>query len=106
MVALCGDIIRAGIQTLGSMMKAKVTEEGINIPRRMLGGAEEVEIREEPDGILVVPLKDEERVGRGRRMADALARIADSGGVSGIGNPVSWERGVRRDRPLPGRDFR
>jgi hypothetical protein len=86
-------------------MKTKVTDEGINIPKRMLGGAEEVEIREEPDGILVVPLKDEDRVGRGRLMADALARLADSGGVSGMGDPASWERGVRRDRPLPGRDF-
>ncbi len=92
-------------------MKARVTEEGINIPKRMLEGAEEVEIRKKADGILVVPLKSEGpiaqvRAERGRLMADALARLADSGGVSGIGDPASWEREARRERPLPGREPR
>lgn len=44
--------------------------------------------------------------GRGRRMAEALARISARGGVSGISAPDSWERENRRDRPLPGRDLR
>jgi hypothetical protein len=42
--------------------------------------------------------------GRGARMADALERLAKAGGVSGIDNPLEWERDSRRERPLPGRD--
>lgn len=41
---------------------------------------------------------------RGRRMSEALARVADMGGASGISEPGLWERENRRDRPLPGRD--
>lgn len=37
-------------------MKAKVTPDGVQVPRRMLGEAEEVEIRLEEGRIIVVPL--------------------------------------------------
>jgi len=37
-------------------MKAKVTEQGINIPKEMLEGIDEVEIRRENGVILVVAL--------------------------------------------------
>lgn len=36
-------------------MKARVTKEGIVIPKRLLNGAEEVEIRKERNLILIVP---------------------------------------------------
>lgn len=41
-------------------MKAKVTKEGVLIPREMLEGisSEEVEIRKEPGKILVLPAED------------------------------------------------
>jgi hypothetical protein len=45
-----------------------------------------------------------ERAGRGKAMAEALQRIADSGGIPSIPDPVAWQREIRRDRPLPGRD--
>lgn len=84
-------------------MKARVTEEGVIVPRRMLGRAEEVEIRRERGGILVVPLESAEGEG-GRLMSEALEGLASSGGVPEIPDPASWERGEREDRALPGRD--
>lgn len=44
------------------------------------------------------------RSGRGPRMAEALERLAKSGGVRGIDDPLRWERELRREPPLPGRD--
>lgn len=41
---------------------------------------------------------------RRRRAAAALAEIAARGGISGIGDAVEWQREIRRDRPLPGRE--
>ncbi len=37
-------------------MKAKVTKRGVIIPKEMLGGAEEVEIRSEDNRIVISPL--------------------------------------------------
>ncbi|MBX7211581.1 MAG: hypothetical protein K1X78_24960 [Verrucomicrobiaceae bacterium] len=35
---------------------------------------------------------------------DALSRIADRGGLDSIDDPVAWQRELRQDRPLPGRE--
>ncbi len=43
-------------------------------------------------------------VNAGERMAVALEKLATSQAVAGIEDPVAWQREVRRDRPLPGRD--
>ncbi|HKH43827.1 MAG TPA: hypothetical protein VKM72_04100 [Thermoanaerobaculia bacterium] len=40
----------------------------------------------------------------GERMAAALENLAASQAVASIEDPVAWQREVRRDRPLPGRD--
>jgi hypothetical protein len=40
-------------------MIMKVTSRGITIPRRLLGEAKEVEVRQEEDRIVVVPVGDE-----------------------------------------------
>lgn len=41
----------------------------------------------------------------GARMAAALEKLAASStGVTAIEDPVAWQREVRGDRPLPGRD--
>ncbi len=40
----------------------------------------------------------------GERMAAALEKLADSNAVTEIEDPVEWQRNIRRDRPLPGRD--
>ena len=40
---------------------------------------------------------------RGRRMAEILERLAASGGVASITDPLRWQREQRQDRDLPGR---
>jgi hypothetical protein len=40
----------------------------------------------------------------GERMADALEKLAASRAIASTEDPVAWQREVRRDRPLPGRD--
>ncbi len=43
-------------------MKAKVTEQGVLIPKRFLEGVDEVEIRQEQHAILVVPIIDDDPI--------------------------------------------
>ena len=45
-----------------------------------------------------------QRKSRGAEMAAWLKKIADRGGVKSIQDPVAWQREIRKDRPLPGRD--
>lgn len=40
----------------------------------------------------------------GRRAMAALERIAVTGGIKSIIDPVAWQREIRKDRPLPGRE--
>ncbi|MBW3570125.1 MAG: hypothetical protein KY467_03355 [Gemmatimonadetes bacterium] len=40
---------------------------------------------------------------RGPEMARALEALAQRGGLSGIPDPVSWQRELRQERSLPGR---
>ncbi len=41
---------------------------------------------------------------QGAKMAAILERLAVRGAVTGIDDPVAWERSLREDRDLPGRD--
>lgn len=41
---------------------------------------------------------------RRKRMAEALEKLAASDAFSEIPDPVEWQREIRKDRPLPGRD--
>ena len=38
------------------------------------------------------------------RAMNALRRIALRGGIRSIPDPVAWQREIRKDRPLPGRE--
>lgn len=40
----------------------------------------------------------------GKLAVEILKRIADRGGIPSIPDPVSWQREIRKDRPLPGRE--
>lgn len=44
------------------------------------------------------------RTEQGAKMAAILERLAAGGAVAGIDDPVAWERNLREDRDLPGRD--
>lgn len=43
-------------------MRAKVTEQGVTIPKRMLPDVEEVEIRAENGALLVLPVQREDPI--------------------------------------------
>jgi hypothetical protein len=47
---------------------------------------------------------DEDKTERGRRVAAILKELADLGTFSNVKDPVQWQRRIREDRPLPGRD--
>jgi hypothetical protein len=56
---------------------------------------------------VVVPDAQDDRLSdaeRGAMMADALAELARIGAFREIDDPAEWEREIRRDRPLPGRN--
>jgi hypothetical protein len=46
----------------------------------------------------------DEESSRGAAMAAALERLAQAGGVQPISDPVEWQREIRADRPLLGRE--
>jgi hypothetical protein len=41
---------------------------------------------------------------QGQRMAEALERLAATNALSHIKDPSEWQREIRKDRPLPGRE--
>ena len=43
-------------------------------------------------------------VKRGQAMADALAGLAHLGGLPEIADPIAWQREIRQDRELSGRE--
>lgn len=55
----------------------------------------EVTILDEPDRI----------ADRRRRMAEALENLAAADAFSEISDPSEWQRDIRKDRPLPGREI-
>lgn len=46
----------------------------------------------------------EERAARGKRMRELLEKLAETNPFAEITDPVAWQREIRKDRPLPGRD--
>ncbi|MCK5666283.1 MAG: hypothetical protein KAI17_22485 [Thiotrichaceae bacterium] len=44
------------------------------------------------------------KINQGQRMAAILQRMADRQALSHIVDPVAWQREIREDRPLPGRE--
>lgn len=47
--------------------------------------------------------KTEVESARGLEMLAALEALANAGGLRAVPDPVTWQREVRQDRPLPGR---
>jgi len=47
---------------------------------------------------------DSDVVARGRRMVEILERLAAMNAFSEISDPSEWQREIRKDRPLPGRE--
>ncbi|MEM1043680.1 MAG: hypothetical protein AAGI91_13765 [Bacteroidota bacterium] len=58
-----------------------------------------------PLPVRVTVLGDEQSAAeRGQRMAGALRRLAASEAFREIEDPAAWQRDIRTDRPLPGRE--
>ena len=59
-----------------------------------------------PDQPVEVTILDEpdQSADRRKRMAEALEKLAASDAFSEISDPVEWQREIRKDRPLPGRE--
>ena len=50
------------------------------------------------------PMQTGLEIDRGQRMATILQRMADRQALSHITVPMAWQREIRKDRPLPGRE--
>jgi len=72
------------------------------------GDTPEREAAEGPKSVLVTlldePTSDALRADRGKRMAEALEKLAAIHALAEIENAAEWEREIRRDRSLPGRE--
>lgn len=55
--------------------------------------------------VTVVSSRQKLKKPNGRKMAEALESLSKLkvGGLTSIGDPVRWQRAIRKDRPLPGR---
>jgi hypothetical protein len=64
------------------------------------------EVRSQPALSVIVTIAEQSEVANksgGSRMAAALERLAQDGGVPFISDPVQWQRQQREDRNIPGR---
>jgi hypothetical protein len=50
------------------------------------------------------PVSEEQERSRGLAMAALLEKLANRGTFSAITDPVEWQRELRRERALPGRE--
>ena len=54
--------------------------------------------------VTIVPEDEAAVEARGRRKTEALEKLDELGTFAELKDPVEWQRELRRDRPLPGRD--
>ena len=81
------------------------TYEGILQGDRVRWSGEEAPATDRPLRVHVTVVEEEtDAEERGRKMADALSKLASSGAFGEIDDPGAWQRDVRRERSLPGRD--
>lgn len=81
------------------------THKGIREGDRVRWAGEDMPATDRPLRVHVTVLEEEtEREKRGQKMADALSKLAESGAFGEVEDPPAWQREIRRDRPLPGRD--
>jgi hypothetical protein len=81
------------------------TYEGILEGDRIRWAGDDGPATERPLRVHVTVIEDKaEKEQRGQQMADALSKLAESGAFNKIEKPSAWQREIRQDRPLPGRD--
>lgn len=57
-----------------------------------------------PVYVIILSGSEEATAPQGERMATILSQLAAGGGILSIPDPLAWQREIRQDRPLPGRD--
>jgi hypothetical protein len=57
-----------------------------------------------PVQVTILPDSHRAKESRGKQVAAILSQLAEIKAFSGINNPVEWQRAIRQDRPLPGRE--
>ncbi len=53
---------------------------------------------------LSLQMQSKSKISQGQQMAAVLQRMADRHALSHIDDPAAWQREIRKDRPLPGRE--
>lgn len=71
----------------------------VQVPAKWAGRALRIRVEMEDAGA-----PDTEKTMRKADAIAAMARLAARGGIKGIDDPVAWQRAIRVDRPLPGRE--
>ena len=54
--------------------------------------------------VLPTPSGEPASAPNGARVAAAMEKAAAMGGIASIPDPSEWQREIRKDRPLPGRE--
>lgn len=81
------------------------TYEGVLEGDRLRWAGEKAPSTDRPLRVRVTILEEEPpQEERGQQMAEALSKLAESGAFGEIDDPSEWQREIRQDRPLPGRD--
>ena len=52
----------------------------------------------------IIPITNEKQESTRDAAAAALRYLSEAGTFGGITDPVAWQREIRKDRPLPGRE--
>lgn len=81
------------------------TYEGVLEGDRLRWAGEKPPDTDRPLRVHVTILEEKAtREERGRQMAEALSKLAESGAFEAIDDPSEWQREIRQDRPPPGRE--
>jgi hypothetical protein len=86
----------------------------LNTYNAILKGNELEWLGEKPEGVgagrplkvqvKIVEEESEQKKPNGKLAVEALEKLAAMGGIKSIPDPVAWQREIRKDRPLPGRE--
>jgi antitoxin component of MazEF toxin-antitoxin module len=75
----------------------------LRVPKAYVDDAE-LKLGEKATIELPVSRKPQDRA-KIQKLLEQLQGIESDGGLMGIKDPVAWQRELRKDRPLPGRDY-
>lgn len=87
------------LQTYKATLRGNILEWNEEMPEQNKDIAVEVYVT-----VLSNGQASSDKTSQGRRMADALEKLASNNSLAGITDPVAWQREQREERPLPDRE--